>query len=590
MTPSVSPSTTAFNDEQKEFLSRLLEGMPLVPELVAPAAAREPETLYGIALEDLSKEERIKLERHGLDIWETLAANADAGRFPQGDDIFRYKFHGLFYVAPAQNALMCRLRLPACEISAHQLRGVADIAERFGGGYADITTRGNLQIREIPAHHAVDVLIALAELGITSKGSGADNVRNITASPTSGFDPQELYDVRPLAKALHHQILNSRELYGLPRKFNVAFDSGGAISVAADTNDIAFIATRVAEGNGLPAGIYFRVQLGGITGHRTFAQDCGLLLTPEQTVPTAVAMISVFIENADRTNRKKARLKYLLEKWGIDRFLQEAIARLPFIPSTLALEACAPRPPVHRGAHVGLHPQRQHGLSWIGVGIPVGRMTADQMRGLSQIAGRRGSGDIRLTVYQNAIIPNVASRDVEAARAEIMALGFHVESSLVSGGFVACTGSRGCRYAAADTKGDARTIAAYLQDRVTLDLPLNVHVTGCAHSCAQHYCGDIGLIATRVQLADGATVDGYNVMIGGGMDHEQGLARELVKNVPATEVPMLLEQVLNSYLQRRLPGETFIAYARRHQIPQLLETLTDCTAPEPALPAMEAPQ
>jgi ferredoxin-nitrite reductase len=135
---------------------------------------------------------------------------------------------------------------------------------------------------------------------------------------------EELIDVMPLAKAMHHYIVNNRDLYGLPRKFNISFDSGGAISVCADTNDIAFYAVRLTKQQGdLNPGVYFRMQLCGITGHKQFATDCGVLLTPEETIPVAAALIRMFVENGNRTNRNKARLKYLVDDWGITKTLEE---------------------------------------------------------------------------------------------------------------------------------------------------------------------------------------------------------------------------------------------------------------------------
>jgi ferredoxin-nitrite reductase len=157
----------------------------------------------------------------------------------------------LFYVAPAQDAFMCRLRMPGGVITSHQLRGVAAIADDLAGGYADITTRANLQLREISAPNAPEVLLRLAEIGLTSRGAGADNIRNVTGSPTAGIDPQELIDTRPDTRALHHFILYHRELYGLPRKFNIAFDGGGRVAVLEDTNDIALAAVQVADGFGV---------------------------------------------------------------------------------------------------------------------------------------------------------------------------------------------------------------------------------------------------------------------------------------------------------------------------------------------------
>src|SRR5262249_42191146 len=204
------------------------------------------------------------------------------------------KFHGLFYVAPAQNAFMCRLRIPNGILNAYQLRGLADLAERCGGGYADVTTRANLQIREIAPKNAPALLTGLQELGLTARGSGADNIRNITGSPTAGIDPQELIDTRPFARAMHHHILNHRELYGLPRKFNIAFDGGGMIAVLEDTNDIGFAAVTVREGFGHAAGVYFRLQLGGITGHGDFARETGVIVAPDECIAVATALVRVF--------------------------------------------------------------------------------------------------------------------------------------------------------------------------------------------------------------------------------------------------------------------------------------------------------
>ena len=280
------------------------------PNLAAPALAEA--MVFNTPVADLCKEERWKHDENPLDAWDRLLKHADADKVPDAEHTYRFKTHGLFYVAPAQDSFMIRLRVPACEITAAQCHGLADLAADLGNGRIDITTRGNLQLREFKPRDIVKVLTRVQELGLTSRGAGADNIRNVTASPDSGFAPDELLDVRPYAKALHHYILNHRDLYGLPRKFNVAFDNGGSISAAADTNDIGFFAAR-QKSDGAPA---FRVQLGGITGHKDFAKDTGLHVKPSEAVAVAVAMIRVFAENGNRTDRKKARLKYLLEAWA----------------------------------------------------------------------------------------------------------------------------------------------------------------------------------------------------------------------------------------------------------------------------------
>ncbi len=577
-----SLNSTAFTLEQKEYLLGFFAGAmqqsakPFVgltangllthdPALGAVNQA-EPaeETYFGTPVSDLCKEETWKYEQNPLDIWDKLVAHANENRAPAPDDLFRFKFHGLFYVAPAQDSFMLRLRVPGGVVTSHQMRGLAAMAEEWGSGRADITTRANLQIREFQPKDIVRVLNKVRALGLTSRGSGADNIRNITASPIAGFDSTELCDVTPLADALHNYILNSRDMYGLPRKFNVAFDGGGAISVVADTNDIGFVATRVSDGRDVPAGIYFRVLLCGITGHKQFASDCGLLVRPEQAVAIAAAMIRVFVDHGDRTDRKKARLKYLVDKWGVKKFIAETEKRLAFPLIRFPAEECEPRNPINRAGHIGVHPQRQPGLNYIGVSVPVGRLPVQQMLALAETADRFGSGELRLTVWQNLLIPNISSERVNDALAATRAAGVDCTAGTVMRGTVACTGNRGCRYSATDTKSHAVALANLMDSRFKIEQPVNLHVTGCPHSCAQHYIGDIGLLGTKVGGAEG-----YQVVIGGGSDQDQGLARELIPSIPFSELPPVMERLFETYAEQRAPNESFLEFSRRHSIQEL---------------------
>jgi ferredoxin-nitrite reductase len=566
-----------FTDEQKQYLEGFLSAVAArhgmapaasaaSPAVGAPDIHRSAQDRFIAAGKKLVPEEEAKRKSHPLDDWDALLADAAAARFPKGTDIFRRKFFGLFYVAPAQDSFMCRLRMPNSILLAHQVKGLATLAETCGGGYADVTTRANLQIREIKPSSIVDMLTGIQDLGLTSRGAGADNIRNITGSPTAGIDPQELIDTRPLTRAMHHYILNHRELYGLPRKFNIAFDGGGRVSVLEDTNDIGFAAVRVPAGASVPEGIYFRMLLGGITGHGDFARDTGILLKPEECVAAAVATVRIFITEGDRTDRKRARLKYVLDAWGFEKFMA-AVEHEHGTPFTrLPLDACVlPRPAV-KHAHIGIHPQRQEGLSYIGVVLPIGRITAAQLHGLGEIAERFGSGTIRLTVWQNLILSDIPDTRIAAACAAIEQLGLGVEASGIRAGLVACTGNTGCKFAATDTKGQAMMIADYLERRVTLDQPINIHLTGCPHSCAQHFVGDIGLLGVKVGED---MVEGYTIFVGGGAGPERRIARELFAQVAMAEVPQKLEAMLRGYLAHRRGGESFQDFATRHSVEEL---------------------
>jgi ferredoxin-nitrite reductase len=579
---STSAYSSTFTIDQKEYLEGFFAGVarqwskPFAGLTTAGLISSDPacgaanlaepreETYHGVPVSELCREERWKAEENPLDIWDKLLAHANANAAPPAEDVFRFKFHGLFYVAPAQDSFMMRLRIAGGHINSHQLRGLADLAEKYGSGRADLTTRANIQIREFQPRDIVRVLNSVQSLGLTSRGTGADNIRNITASPTTGIDPAEILDVAPFVSGLHHYILNSRDLYELPRKFNVAFDSGGSISVLADTNDIGFQAVRVGEGRSVPAGVYFRVLLCGITGHRQFAEDAELLVRPEQAVAVAAAMVRVFVDNGDRTDRKKARLKYLVDRWGVEKFVAEIEKRLAFPLLRCPEQECEPRGAINRAGHIGVHPQLQPDLHYIGVCVPVGRLPVGKMRAVATIAEEFGTGDIRLTVWQNLLIPNVHASRVAQAVQQLREAGLDCDAGTVLRGTVACTGNRGCRFAATDTKANAVELANFLDSRFQILQPVNLHVTGCPHSCAQHYIGDIGLLGTKVMGAEG-----YQVSIGGGADQDQGLARELIPAVAFSDLPPLLERLFEIYVEGREPGESFLDFTRRHSIDQL---------------------
>ena len=588
--PAAAEQPGDFNPEQKRYLEGFVAGVQIAkaaksvagtavgsnaapaPEPVGPdAAGLKAQNRVIAAGKKLSDQEKFKREQHPFDTYDRLKDHAAKAEYPKPPDNFRWRFFGLFYVAPNQNSYMCRLRIPNGILKAAQFAGVADLAERYGGGYAHVTTRANLQIREVKAGDAVAVIEAIQDLGLCSRGSGADNIRNVTGTPTAGIDPQELIDTRPFAREWHFHILNDRSLYGLPRKFNVAFDGAGTIAVLEDTNDIGFQAVQVNEGFGLSPGIWFKLCLGGITGHHDFARDTGVLVQPQDACKVADAVVRLFIEHGDRTDRTKARLKYVLDAMGIEKFvgLREDKLGRKFDRATPG--ALAPRPAFDRIAHIGVRAQKQEGLNWIGIVVPVGRMSVAQMHGLAAIARELGDGDLRLTVWQNLLISGVQTGKLEEAQQRIEALGLAIQTNAIRSGLVACTGNTGCKFAASDTKRHAEEIARWCEARVALDTPVNIHLTGCHHSCAQHFVSEIGLLACKVQAnEDDDPREGYHILVGGGFGPNAALGRELYRDVVAEEAPGTIARILKAYLAHRAsPEETFLTFSRRHEIDAL---------------------
>ena len=582
-----------FSSEQQRYLEGFASGvtamrnagvMPGGPKAApAPAEPTGPDAIHLKAQDrtvaaggKLADQEKWKRAEHPFDGYARLKSAADAGQQPKPDDNFRWRYHGLFWVAPNQTSYMARLRIPNGILKGWQFAGVADLADRYGGGYCHVTTRANLQLREIAPEGAAPFLEGLIDLGLTARGSGADNIRNVTGSPVAGIDAQELLDTRPLARSWHFHILNDRSLYGLPRKFNVAFDGGGIMPVLEETNDIGFQAVRIGEGAGIEPGIWMRLVLGGISGHRDLARDTGVVCRPSECDAVADAILRVFIENGDRTNRNKARMKYVLDAWGFEKYLAAVEDKLGRTLVRVSPDHVAPRGPFDRSCHIGVHRQAQPGLNWIGIALPVGRMTTDQMRALTDIARECGDGDIRLTVWQNFLYSGVPDARVREVVERVEALGLSTSATSMQAGLVACTGMTGCKFAAAHTKEWALRIAAHVDAVLELDVPVNVHVTGCHNSCAQHYIGDIGLIGAKVPVGDdGDTVEGFDIVVGGGFADDPRIGRELWTAVPAEECPARVEGILRAYLDGRTgPAEGVAAWTRRHS-PEDLRALTE---------------
>src|SRR5690348_16559401 len=311
------PAATGFTPEQKEYITGLFAGLAARGEKfsdVEPTPSRNNE--------DLIPEERIKRELHPLDAYSQIVENAADNKAPDKEGVFRFKWNGLFFLTPVKDAFMARLRIPGGVVTTYQLRELARVAQELTTGYVQITTRANFQIRLIQPRNAPEVLRRIQAVGLLTRGAGADNIRNLTANPTAGIDPVELINVLPFVNELAQIIINDRSFYDLPRKFNIAFDGGGLIGPVEDTNDLGVKAVKQGD------DVFFRIALGGATGHQTFARDLGVMVPPGEINKVIVAILRLYLERGCRTDRKKARLKHLLEKMSLDEYLAEVEQKL----------------------------------------------------------------------------------------------------------------------------------------------------------------------------------------------------------------------------------------------------------------------
>jgi len=299
---------TGFTAEQKEYLAGVFAGAAARGQKfsdVEPAPSND----------DLIFEERVKRELHPLDAYEQIVENAVNNTSPDKEEIFRFKWNGLFFLTPVKDAFMARLRIPGGLVTTFQLRELARVAQELTSGYVQITTRANFQMRLIQPKDAPEFLRRIQSVGLHTRGSGADNIRNLTMNPTAGIDPVELIDVKPFVHDIAQIIINDRAFYDLPRKFNIAYDGGGLIGSVEDTNDIGVKAVKLGD------EVLFRIALGGATGHKAFARDLGVVVPPNEINKVVVAILRVYVERGCRTDRKKARLKHLLEKMPLEEYL-----------------------------------------------------------------------------------------------------------------------------------------------------------------------------------------------------------------------------------------------------------------------------
>lgn len=553
-TPIQHLNGEALNDEQQRYLEGFFAGLAARGVRFADVEPA-PQVSRQVSTDDLIFEERVKRELHPLDAFEQILDNASANKAPDKEETFRFKWNGLFFLTPNKEAFMARLRIPGGALKTFQLRELAAIAKELTSGYVQITTRANFQMRLIEAKDTPAFLRRVQSVGLHTRGAGADNIRNITANPTAGVDPQELIDVMPLCQELAQTILNDRSFYDLPRKFNIAYDGGGLIGTVEDTNDIGARAVKVGD------EVFFRIALGGATGHKAFARDLGVLVKPAELNKVVTAMVRVYIANGNRGDRKRARLKHLLETWSLEKYLAETEKLLGVTLQRAPAELGAEKPAETIHTHIGVHPQRQAGLNYVGVAMPVGQITPKQMLRVAEIADLYGSGEIRLTVWQNFIIPNVADAYVETVKKALRRIGFDTQQSMLRGGLIACTGNAYCKFAQAGTKGHAVALAEYLEKKITLDLPINIHLTGCPNSCAQHYMGDIGLLGVKVSGAEC-----YHVFVGGGFGSRQAVGRQVFSGIAFEDLKPTLEKMLKAYQRHREPGETFQSFTLRHDL------------------------
>lgn len=492
----------------------------------------------------LNKFEKFKAEKDGLAIKDELDYFAQIGweAMDKTDLEHRLKWVGVFYRPVTPGKFMMRLRVPNGIISSEQMRVLGEIVQRYGDdGNADITTRQNLQLRGIRIEDIPDIFQRLKSVGMTSVQSGMDNVRNITGSPMAGLDADELIDTRELVQKVQDMITNcgqgNYQFTNLPRKFNIAIEGGRDNSVHAEINDIAFV-PAYKEGE-----LGFNVVVGGFFSAKRCeaAIPMNVWVRPNQeVVDLCRGILEVYRDNGLRANRQKSRLMWLIDEWGIEEFRTRVANHLGYALATAAEKDAIDW---EKRDHLGVFPQKQEGLSYIGLCVPVGRLFADDMFDLARIAQVYGGGELRLTVEQNVIIPNIAAENMATLLTEPLLAKFTPNPAPLQRALVSCTGAQFCNFALIETKNRAVDLIRQLDAQLNIPRGVRIHWTGCPNSCGQPQVADIGLMGTKARK-DGKTVEGVDLYMGGKVGKDAHLGSCVQKGIPCEDLKSVLTSIL----------------------------------------------
>ena len=491
----------------------------------------------------MNKIEALKAERDGLDVAEDLVRFAREGwRTIADDDKERLKWVGVFHRKPTPGHFMMRIRMANGIVTGAQARLLGEITKATGRSIADVTTRQQIQLRWVTIEGVPDVMARLEAAGLSSLQTGMDNIRGIVGCPATGLTPRELFDTAPIAAAFQRIFLGNKAFTNLPRKFNVTITGCLEHCTTGETQDISMTPAIATRDGAQVAGL--NVAVGGKqgSGGPRFATDLDAFVVPGEAADVCAAIALIFRDHGLREARSKARLAFLVDEWGGQRFREELEARLGRV-----------LPPAGRDArratttdHLGIFRQREPGLNYIGLKTPVGRVTGDQLLELARLAERYGRGELRFTPSQNVLIPHIPDGLVGALTQEPLLRELPYNPSEIRRGLVACTGTDFCNLALIDTKTRALALAREFEQRLGTARPLTVRWSGCPASCGNHHTADVGLQGCKVKV-DGKIVDGVHVFVGGRGGLAPRAAEKILEDVPCDELPEVLDRLVRFF-------------------------------------------
>ena len=504
------------------------------------------------------------------------------GVYPQGDGAG--VLGGKGGEGKSTQFFMLRIRVPNGLLFSHQLRTIAELADQYARGVADITVRHNIQLHWITIEALPEIFERLWRCGLTTMSACGDDTRNITGCPLAGIDAEEICDASSLALRATQMLVGNADFYNLPRKYKICITGCRSWCCYPEINDVGLTATKRVRNDVEEIGFSLRVA-GGLSSEPFFARRLNAFVQWNQ-VPDVILGVTRIFRDATvlRQHRERARLKYLFKHHGwTEASFQEELERL----IGFHLD-----PPEHEEVpvdvlrdHVGIRAQKQPGYFYVGASVLRGRITPAQMLAAANLADSFASGELRTTPSQSLLIINVPERNVETVGKELTAVGLPIAATSFRRGSVTCTGTEFCRLAITETKNFARWLVEELEDRLPgFEQHLKLHITGCPNGCGQHWLSDIGIEGKKLRV-DGQFVDAYYFCLGGSVGAFQSIARTVGYRCVATEVPAAIERLLRTYLSTRNPDENLRSFFARHSDSEL----RTCLAGAEAIPVSRDP-
>jgi sulfite reductase beta subunit-like hemoprotein len=535
--------------------------------------------------------EHIKARKDGLDVLADIYRYAELGFAAiEPDDLALFRWYGIYTQRSAESAaagepgpseetdglFMLRIKFPNGIVTAEQLRTIGRLSVRYGRGMGDITTRQNIQLHWLRIEDLPVVLDELNAVGLSFTQACGDVWRNVVGCPLAGVDGHELIDSRPLIAELERTFVGDRRFSNLPRKFKVSVSGCLHRCAQHEINDIGLVAV---ERDGV---VGYDVWVGGGLGASArMGRRLDAFVLPEEAAEVCAAITEIFRDEGKRTKRTRARIKFLVDEWGVERLRAEVERKLGrSLPTSVA-----PADPIdpHRD-HLGVHPQVEAGRYYLGATTLRGRFSGEQMIAVADIAARFGSGELRCTNRQNVIVLGVPDGDVEEAAASLADVGLPTEASTFRRGIISCTGMEFCKLAIVETKDRARDLIEHLERRVgDVAGSLRINLNGCPNACAQYQVADIGLQGGIARLGDGRRVQGFILHIGGRLGADPGFGRRVAsKALPADDAKYAVERLVRAYAAERPADGTFAEWAGGQSDRRLAALAGVAVAPEPA--------